>query len=695
MVLGFLAVAYLPLGLVGSWAYGRAARGYEEQVGQNVAAVAHQVRGRVTDGIAVADQQLGVWTSQYDAGAAPPVAGQSFNIFALIQKRFRSFLAGQRELLPLFSSILCVGVGNGGTAKVLYASEAAKEGREILPGFWRSGDYGPEMDHRHRWGGVGSLAVLGPSPFDAQLQVLPIARDYKDHQGSRVALVGLVDWNAVQTLISGMSIAGERLEVLARRRDSFVALFDGQGRFLGGVLPPGLQPEAFASAREAFAGSNDEFRQIVIPGFGTAFAGLSAGADGFSAVAFKDAASALLPIRRLRDAMLLAGTVVLLLILGLGFSISARITAPVKALVGATQVAAGGNLQTSITVTERNEIGELAVAFNAMIVQLRESFQHLGRQNEELRVLHAELEGVNQVLEAKVAERTRNLLESNEKLRESLQRLESAQERLIRSETLAGLGTMAAGIAHELNNALNGVGANLPFIKKQTDQLFGALVECMRTGTSPIAAEKLEQMLDDAEKISVSMQQGVDRSHVIIQNLLVFESAAKPGEGNYRLPTDLRGLIDSALAVHAHRYSDVSVQRLYAAEVPPVPCDPAKLTQVFNNILSNAFLSLGKQGEVIIRTVLAGNKIQVAIEDNGCGIAEEKLPRIFEPFFTDRDVGQGAGLGLSVAYAFVHEHQGEIKVQSQVGKGSTFIVELPLQAPETTAAAPRGAAAEA
>src|SRR5437879_4846870 len=108
MVLGFLILAYVPMGILSFYAYNQTKRGYEQQVGQNAAEVAHRVGSRLMDAVAIADQQLGVWTAQRDAKEAPRIYGQTFNVFALLQTRFRTFLASQREVVPLFSSILCV-----------------------------------------------------------------------------------------------------------------------------------------------------------------------------------------------------------------------------------------------------------------------------------------------------------------------------------------------------------------------------------------------------------------------------------------------------------------------------------------------------------------------------------------------------------------------------------------------------------
>ena len=112
LIIGFLVVAYLPLGVSGSYAYLEAKSGFEEQVGQNVDGLAHMVRGQIIETINVADRQLGVWTTQGDAKSAPGVYGKTFMIFLLLQKRFRKFLTGQQELLPIFSSILCVQPAN-------------------------------------------------------------------------------------------------------------------------------------------------------------------------------------------------------------------------------------------------------------------------------------------------------------------------------------------------------------------------------------------------------------------------------------------------------------------------------------------------------------------------------------------------------------------------------------------------------
>lgn len=280
-------------------------------------------------------------------------------------------------------------------------------------------------------------------------------------------------------------------------------------------------------------------------------------------------------------------------------------------------------------------------------------------------------------LESRVEERTQSLRRANEQLETSLVNLKSAQARLVQSEKLAGLGTMAAGIAHELNNALNYVAGNLPSLRNRVDDLCAAVLRSAEQGTPAADVRILETVLNDTESILAGMAEGVARSQSIITQLVAFGEVGGARKMEELPSADVASLLANVLSVLEPRHHGVMVHRSFSPERLPLRCDPAKLTQVFSNILANAFTAVGESGNIWLTGSSSDSEVRVDIRDDGCGIAPDKLSRVFEPFYTDRPVGSGAGLGLSIAYAFVAEHSGEIEVMSRLGLGSTFSVRLP------------------
>ncbi|GAC1344939.1 MAG: hypothetical protein NVSMB23_20440 [Myxococcales bacterium] len=268
------------------------------------------------------------------------------------------------------------------------------------------------------------------------------------------------------------------------------------------------------------------------------------------------------------------------------------------------------------------------------------------------------------------------------------------QKRLVQASRLASVGTLAAGVAHEINNPLAYVEVNLGYVKSVWPSAAAELV-ARRDGTPlpeggpPITAAVLADVGSALEEGTV----GVERVRGIVAGLKEF--ARSEAESLRRL--DLREVVESSLALIAHELRHRARVITELASVPEVLGNDSRLTQVFINLLLNAAQSLPPEeaavtgNEVRVRTsVNAAGAAVVSIEDTGCGIAPENVSRIFDPFFTTRAVGEGAGLGLSIAHGIVSSLGGEIEVESTVGKGTTVRVVLP-SADEEEGAAARGA----
>jgi signal transduction histidine kinase len=218
---------------------------------------------------------------------------------------------------------------------------------------------------------------------------------------------------------------------------------------------------------------------------------------------------------------------------------------------------------------------------------------------------------------------------------------------------LASIGQLAAGVAHEINNPM---GVILGFAQG----ILKTLPE----------DDSLRKPLTTLEKESL-------RCKRIVQNLLDF---ARHSEPTPHL-TNINELVDAScdLAEHQTSLQNVKLVKGYDSALPSIRADPNQLEQVFINIMLNAYQAMMPDGGTLrITTRTVGSELQVIFADTGTGIPPENLQNIFDPFFTTKEVGEGTGLGLSVSYGIVKAHGGDIEVESQVGKGTTFVIKLPL-----------------
>jgi two-component system NtrC family sensor kinase len=227
------------------------------------------------------------------------------------------------------------------------------------------------------------------------------------------------------------------------------------------------------------------------------------------------------------------------------------------------------------------------------------------------------------------------------------------QEQLSKSERLAMIGRLAAGIAHEINNPLGGI------------MLFSSLL-LKKAPPESIERENLERISNEAK-----------RCQKIVHGLLDFSRQRSPKiESN-----DIREVIEKTLGLIENQamFQNIEVVKDYAADCPAVQADASQMQQVFINIIINAVEAMKGQGKLTIstRTADQAKAVQISITDTGCGISPENLDRLFEPFFTTREVGKGTGLGLSISRGIVENHGGTIWASSRIGEGSTFFIRIP------------------
>ena len=298
-------------------------------------------------------------------------------------------------------------------------------------------------------------------------------------------------------------------------------------------------------------------------------------------------------------------------------------------------------------------------------------------------------------LEDQVAQRTAEL-------KQALERVQHSQVQLVQSEKMASLGHLVAGIAHEINNPVNFIHANLNHIEEYMQIFLDFLQLYQKNYPHPVdeiqeQAEDidLEFLQSDVIKTLASMKVGTERIRKIVLSLRNF---SRIDEAKFKA-VDIHEGIESTLMILQHRFKtqakrpEIQIIREYD-KLPPVECYSGQLNQVFMNILANAIEALEESNanltyqeiednpnQIVIRTsVIDSKSVEIAIEDNGCGIPEDIRQDIFDPFFTTKPVGQGTGMGLSISYQIVIEkHKGQLKCFSEVGKGTKFVIQIPIR----------------
>ena len=323
-------------------------------------------------------------------------------------------------------------------------------------------------------------------------------------------------------------------------------------------------------------------------------------------------------------------TLLLLVVICLSWMTQSLVINPVHDLLLHAQKISNMELDSQLQRKSNDEIGELSEAFNDMTVKLKRA--------------RDEYSDLTETLEAKVIERT--------------EKIAQVSDQLVRSEKLASLGQLVAGIAHEINNPLTGI---LMFANMfAQDQSLG------------------ENQREDA----MTIVRETNRCADIVRRLLDFSRTSIPDKRLRSLSTLMESTL--ALVMHHATVNDVEIVRNYGVNLPDIDVDPNQIEQVFINLLVNAChaMPMGGRMTISMRRDLKSDQLITTIEDTGHGISDENLGRIFDPFFTTKnqelDGISGTGLGLSVSYGIIQNHGGQITVQSVLGRGTIFTVALPI-----------------
>ena len=337
----------------------------------------------------------------------------------------------------------------------------------------------------------------------------------------------------------------------------------------------------------------------------------------------------------------------------------------------------------------------LLTALNALYAKLGDKTLEVMHKNQQLELQHKALLELNAQLDQRVRQRTTELenansqlLASNHKLIQLNEKLAAAHAQVLQSEKMASLGQLAAGVAHEINNPIGFVNSNLGTLGKyiaglssvikayeQAAAQVGDHASCKEVDEVKRAVD-LPYLLEDVPNLLKESQDGLARVKRIISDLRDFSHV---DDATWQLANLEHGMDSTLNVVWNEIKFKAEVVKEYAG-LPEVKCMPSQINQVFLNLLMNAVQAIDTKGTITIRTGLQGDGVWVEVADTGKGIPPELIKRIFDPFFTTKPVGKGTGLGLSVSYGIVQKHGGRIEVSSEVGKGTTMRVWLPLKA---------------
>ncbi len=305
------------------------------------------------------------------------------------------------------------------------------------------------------------------------------------------------------------------------------------------------------------------------------------------------------------------------------------------------------------------------------------------KTNHELEEKKNEVEKILAQVEHKVEERTEDLNQKNEALEEALSDLKQAQIQLVQSEKMAGLGTLVAGVAHEINNPTNFVYVTSHNIQNNLNELKQFIFKLAGEDADEKFKEMFEEKFSRLDDNIQDITDGSQRIKTIVQDLRTF-SRLDEAEIKH---VDITEGINSTLRIIRAKYKKEVEFHCQFDEKPIIDCWPAQLNQVFMNIMVNACQAIQykleknnikEAGNLYIRTFISGENLVIKFSDDGCGMDEETKRKIFEPFFTTKIVGAGVGMGMSITYGIIEKHNGSITVESELAKGSVITVYIPM-----------------
>ncbi|MDH5381753.1 MAG: ATP-binding protein [Cyclobacteriaceae bacterium] len=350
----------------------------------------------------------------------------------------------------------------------------------------------------------------------------------------------------------------------------------------------------------------------------------------------------------------------------------------------------------------------ILLLFNIYNQQMRKSYDNIIKLNNKLEVTNIKMKEMSEQainFSTYLTEVEDELTKTLTKERESKKQLSEAQAKLVQSEKMASLGQLTAGIAHEINNPVNFIQTGIEGLKDNIDDLlkFNEIQQkCWQELIKSIENESIKddegiikkilhglnkteqsigvkEALSEINELTTSIQNGAHRTTEIVQGLKTF---SRFDENSWK-PMDIGRNIDSTLVLLKNKYKDKAEIIKNYGQIPEVESVPGKLNQVFMNLLTNAIQAIEGTGIVTISTQYFEEKdrVQIAFSDTGNGISKEVQNKIYDPFFTTKDVGEGTGLGLAITKGIIDEHNAFLFFETEPGKGTTFYIDIPVKQP--------------
>jgi len=342
----------------------------------------------------------------------------------------------------------------------------------------------------------------------------------------------------------------------------------------------------------------------------------------------------------------------------------------------------------SVKVRGKDELSELAEAFNQLVELLKDENIHRERVEDELKEL-------NSLLEVKVKQRTSLLNQKNFQLEEANKDLKEAQVQLLQAEKMASVGQLAAGVAHEINNPIGFVNSNMHTLSEYVatyQVIFQQLNDVLSKDTAIHQEEAIKQLRNiiqqqdmefinsDISELITDSKDGLVRVAEIVKGLKLFSRVDSDEMQSYNLNDCVR----TTLAMVNNQLKYICSVETHLGSIPHIMMNMGKISQVVTNLLINAgqaIESTGIQGSITITTREVDGNVELSVQDTGCGIESSHLDKLFNPFFTTKPEGQGTGLGLSISFGIAQEHGGTLHASSKDGEGSCFTLSLPIHNP--------------
>ncbi len=333
-----------------------------------------------------------------------------------------------------------------------------------------------------------------------------------------------------------------------------------------------------------------------------------------------------------------------------------------------------------------------ALADKINVLRQEKEVEQLGKL-EALKENERIIKDQNTILEQKVIEKTKELTQTNQVLNNTLTDLTNTQVSLVESEKMASLGQLTAGVAHEINNPINFVSSNVKPLIRDFEDISTFLNEFLTQHKSEegLQGDKLmnlykkldiEYSQQEIGQLLSGIQEGANRTAEIVRGLKNF---SRLDEADFKTASIEEGLDSTLILLRSNLKGEIVIEKQYA-QVPNIDCFAGKLNQVFMNLINNSIYAImhrspemsNIKGKITLHTLDSEESIIVKIEDNGCGMSDETLKKLFEPFYTTKPVGEGTGLGMSITYNIINElHQGKLEVVSELNKGTIISIYIP------------------